>query len=198
MSKSKYRFCKQITVYLVIFSFLIFPSLSFSEEGLSELKGKIFKSDGKTSISGATVKAYHIASGKIYNSKPSDASGSYELTRLPYGYYDIAVETPDGLFVSTQAINIAPNVKLTISFSLSAFDEKPEEWWNGKEKPQIPAMQEESTGIAKILQKKGGKAFWKTGKGVATILVTSAVAIGLAAAGGGDGGTTAVTSISPQ
>ncbi len=183
--------------YLLLISFVIFPNLSFSEEGLSELKGKVYASDGSTPISGATVKAYHIASGKIYNSKPTDPSGNYSLTRLPYGYYDLAVETKDGLFVSTQAINVAPNTKLNVSFSLTAFDEKPE-WWEGKEKPQIPAMQEESSGIAKILQKKGPKAFWKSGKGVATILVSSAVVIGLAAAGGGDDGAAPLPPSSPS
>jgi hypothetical protein len=195
MSKSAKGFQRWM-IYLLLISFVIFPNLSFSEEGLSELKGKVFASDGSTPVAGSTVRAYHIASGKIYNSKPTDASGSYLLSRLPYGYYDLAVETKDGLFVSTQAINVAPNTKLNVSFSLTAFDERPE-WWEGKEKPQIPAMQEESSGIAKILEKKGPKAFWKSGKGVATILVSSAVVIGLAAAGGGDDGGAASPIVSP-
>lgn len=197
MSKSgRGLFQKYVTIFILL-SFLVFPNLSMTEEGLSELRGKVFKSDAKTLVSEAVVKAYHIASGKLFNSVPTDLSGSYSLKHLPYGYYDLAVETKEGIFISTQAINVAPNTKLNISFALTSFEEQPEEWWSGKEKPTIPVIKEESTGIAKILEKKGAKAFWKSGKGVATILASSAAAIGLAVIGGGDGDGE-VRAVSPQ
>ncbi|MEW5806830.1 MAG: carboxypeptidase-like regulatory domain-containing protein [Acidobacteriota bacterium] len=182
------RFFPKLTALCFLLMFLLMVTHAFSEEGTSEIRGKVLASDARTPIAGATVKAYHIASGKLFNSIPTDASGSYSLKHLPYGYYDIAVETEEGLFISTQALNIAPNTKTSISFAISSFEEQPAEWWEGKEKPQIPVLKKESTGIARILEKKGAKAFFKSGKGVATILAGSAAAIGIAIAAGGDDG----------
>ena len=188
MSRMKKGPMQKMIVLCLSFSLLLTPFSSYGAEAKgSILTGKIFGSDGTTPLSNAIVRAYHIESGKLYNSAPSDSSGSYTLSHLPYGYYDIAVETKEGLFVSTQAINIPPDTKIAVSFALTSFAESPKEWWEGKEKPQIPATGKESSGIAKILEKKGGKAFWKSGKGVATILLGSAAALGIAAAGGGDG-----------
>ncbi|MEW5806362.1 MAG: carboxypeptidase-like regulatory domain-containing protein [Acidobacteriota bacterium] len=188
MRKMKMVLLKKLICFCLSLSLLVLPSLSFSKEAGSELRGKVFRSDGKTAIMGATVRAYHIESGKLYNSAPTDESGSYALTHLPYGYYDVAVETPEGLFVSTQVINVAPDSKLSLSFAISSFEEQPQEWWAGKEKPQIPALKKESSGIAKVLERKGGKAFWKSGKGIATILVGSAAVIGAIIASGGEEG----------
>ncbi len=183
-------FLQKMIIFCLVLSFLGLPTL-FSAEAGSRISGKIFLSDGSTPVSGAIIRAYHIESGKLFNSAPTDASGSYTLSRLPYGYYDIAVETKDGLFVSTQAINLPPDTKIAVSFAITSFEETPKEWWEGKEKPQIPAVGKESTGLAKILEKKGAKAFWKSGKGVATILLGSAAVIALGVSGGGDDGAAA-------
>ena len=49
-----------------------------------------------------------VTVGKVFTSPPTDKKGGYAITDLPYGYYDLAVDREDGLYLANRVINLAP------------------------------------------------------------------------------------------
>jgi hypothetical protein len=157
---------------------LLTPPALAAESG-SPLTGKIFGPDGKTPLQGVTVRAYHLASEQIFTSAPTNGSGQYELAQLPPGYYDLAVETADGLFVGDQVVNVGTTGRAVFSMTVA----EP----NAEDAPHsFPGTDETPAGVASVRQHKsrtGG--FWNSPGGVS--LIAGAGALGLLAIGGGDG-----------
>ena len=153
--------------------------------GGGRVKAKVLKSDGKTAIAGATVRAYHLDSGRTYPSAPTNAKGECEITGLPYGYLDLMVETGEGTFVGSQVVNISPAGTAVVSLTVTKYEERTPAWWSGKTQREIPGTQKASQGIAEIRTKAVGREFWTSPKGIAIIGGSAAAALLLLTAGGG-------------
>ncbi len=86
----------------------------------AEIGGTVVGADGLTAVAGATVKAAHIESQKVYTSAATSPNGSYILSGLPEGWYDVAVETPKGQFVSSSLIRTSAGHRAVASIALGA------------------------------------------------------------------------------
>jgi hypothetical protein len=150
-------------------------------EGNSTLSGKITGSDGKP-LPGARVLAYHLSSEDIFSSEPTDSKGEYLIAGLPYGYFDLAVETGDGLFVANQVFNVAPGSKTAISMSLRTLAQA--EGTGEAQARVFPGASQEPSGVAAVSEKLTGREFWRSPKGVAIIAGGGALVL-LAIASGG-------------
>jgi len=158
-------------------------------DGTSALGGKVVSADGKAPVEGATVLAYHLSSEALFSSAPTNAKGDYTINGLPYGYFDLAVDTPDGLFVGNQVLNVAPSARAAANFTLTPTPE-------GQAGPRdYPGSDETPTGLASVTEKLTGRAFWRSPRGVAILAGAGAVAL-LALAGGG-GSSSNETPVSP-
>ncbi|NIM64126.1 MAG: hypothetical protein GTO30_21490, partial [Acidobacteria bacterium] len=62
------------------------------------IRGKVFGTDGRTAKN-VDVLAYHLATEEVF-SATTNAKGQFVITGLPYGYFDMAVRSADGLYVS--------------------------------------------------------------------------------------------------
>ena len=62
--------------------------------------GYIYGSDGTTPYEGAVLKVMNVTTGSVYESTKSNSSGVVELRGLETGFYEYAVSTADGTFVS--------------------------------------------------------------------------------------------------
>jgi len=149
------------------------PAVDVDSGGVGSIAGRVLDSTGKKSVAGATVLAYHLASATIYRSSPTSDNGRYEIAGLPHGYYDIAVELPDGLYVGNQVVNVPPGGHATATFSLLASSSF------GPETRDFPGADQPATGIAQYGKKKKKK-------GVALIVTGSVLAVALLFALGGD------------
>ncbi len=78
--------------------------------GTGLIKGKVFMTDAKNPVEGAIVHAYHLGSQQVFSSGPTDDKGRYEMGGLPFGYADLFVETPDGVFVANQVESVPPAI----------------------------------------------------------------------------------------
>jgi hypothetical protein len=74
------------------------PSLPASEDntvGKGNLKGFIYKRDGKTPLWGAQVLLKDMKTGKIFESNVTDAVGDYKFLDIPEGNYKLKILVKD-------------------------------------------------------------------------------------------------------
>jgi hypothetical protein len=149
-------------------------------EGNSKLLGKIVGADGKSAVAGATVLAYHLASERLFESSPTNAKGDYRIEQLPYGYYDVAVQTDSGLYVGNQVVNLPPSGKTTLTLTVATFAEGAP----SSQARAFPGIDASSIGIAATQEKLSGREFWRSPKGVAIIAGSGALLLALIASTG--------------
>ena len=175
---------------LAAFTFML-PAAIGQDSGTavesSTIKGKITTGPKKTPVPGATVLVYHLATATIHRSAPTDEKGHYEVSGLEHGYYDLAVESPDGLYVGNQVVNLPPGGKVVSNFNLQVSE-------TAESSPRdFPGSDQPATGIASFLE----KSFWKKPKGIAIWVSGSAVAAALLLSGGSSGDGSTVSCSSP-
>jgi len=151
----------------------------------SRIYGKVRATDGAP-VAGAVVRLYHLASGRLFAADPTTASGEYEATGLPFGYFEIVVEVEDGPFVGGQVISVPPSGKTLVMLTLLPYDEQSEAWWSTHDRRSLPpGIEGQPSGLANVVRKGRGAEFWKSPKGVAIIAGTGAAALlGVAAQSG--------------
>ncbi len=159
-------------------------------EGTSKIKGKILHAEGKDRIRGARVLAFHLSSAQLFVSEPTDRGG-FEIRGLPYGYYDLAVEAPDGLYVATQVINVTPSGTTTLVLTLAPYQPA-----TAGLARKFPARDAESSGLAEIRRKLRGREYLRSPGGVAILSGIGGVAL-LALAAGSDSEVAATTILPP-
>lgn len=183
MNSIRFRYwVSAILSAVLLFPMGLIPEIQAQEPetaaGQAQLRGSISTQDG-ASVAGATIIAYHLSSEQIFRSDPMDGSGSFSIEGLPYGYYDIAVQTPDGLFVADQVVNLPPSGKAALSMTLSRGGT------DASAPRGFPGADEAPVGVAMIDQKEKG-AFWKSPGGIAIIAGAGVVLLAAIALSGGD------------
>ncbi len=158
-------------------------------EGTSKIKGRVLHTEGKDRIRDARVLAFHLSSGQLFVSEPIHGGG-FDIRGLPYGYFDLAVETPDGLYVATQVTNLAPSGTVTLVLTLAPYEPA-----TAGLARKYPARDVESSGLAEVRRKLRGREYWRSPGGIAILSGIGGVAL-LALAAGSET-EVAATSITP-
>jgi hypothetical protein len=143
----------------------------------SKLSGRVTTADG-AAATGATVLAYHLSTEQLFRSTPSDAKGQFSFDAVPYGYFDLAVLSSDGLYVADTVVNVPPAGKTSVVLSLTP-GAPPETLRT------FPGTEQQPVGIAAV-NRKSGKGFWTSAGGIAILAGGGAVALALLAGGGSD------------
>jgi len=157
-------------------------------EGTSKIKGKILSPEDRDRIRGARVLAFHLSSAQTFASEPI-ARGGFEIRGLPYGYYDLAVETPDGLYAASQVINLVPSGTATLLLTLVPYQPA-----TAGLVRKHPASDVEPSGLAEVRRKLRGREYLRSPGGVAILSGIGGVAL-LALAAGSDSEVAATTII---
>ena len=84
----------------------------------AEIRGSVLAADGLTAMRGVSVKAANMQTSEIYTSRPTGENGAYRLTGLPAGSYDLAVETPQGLYAADMLIDAGAGSRTIVSLAL--------------------------------------------------------------------------------
>ncbi|NIM17644.1 MAG: hypothetical protein GTO45_37235 [Candidatus Aminicenantes bacterium] len=108
---------------LVGFSFAL-PGSEDNAPGTGNLKGFIFKANGKTPLWGAQVVLKNVKTGQKFESNVTDSVGDYKLLDIPEGDYQVKIFVKDKNYeVKTVdfLIKIRDGKTTTISFSLKKF-----------------------------------------------------------------------------
>jgi len=146
--------------------------------------GTVQDGDGKP-VRDAVVVAYHVSGKKRYASAPTKGNGQYKLENLPFGYFDIGVETGDGVFVADRAVNLPPAGKSELNLTIEPFQPGTQ-----KLSRNHPASESDPSGVALLRAKAKGRDFWRSPKGIAILGAAGGAAL-LAIASGSDDEATA-------
>ena len=148
--------------------------------GESRIRGKIVDVDGAP-VANARILAYNLSTETIHRSEPTDKRGKFFIGDLPHGYYDVAIETADGLFVVNTVVSAEPGAKAVVELTLVPYAQVPAELPRAFAGAQLP-----STGVAQVKRKPTGKEYWKSPKGIAIIGGSGAALLLLLALSGDD------------
>ncbi len=111
-----------------------FPGVWAMESDSGTLLGVITTGDGGGVHGGAVVLVRNTVTGEIFNSSPADELGMYISREVPFGIYDLAVETEKGYFLTSDQVAVKSTVPQVISLALSedegsASVKKTAVWW---------------------------------------------------------------------
>lgn len=145
----------------------------------SEIRGKVLGTDGRPAA-GIEILAYHLATEEVFTTT-TDGKGRFTLADLPYGYFDLAVRSSDGLYVSDQVANVSPTGKNVIAFRLQSFNSS-----TRADRRAFPATDEIPVGLALVIdQRMVGDSFWRSAKGISIVAGSAAVILLVLAGGSG-------------
>lgn len=167
------------------------PAASTPVSTHAEIRGNVFGADGLTTIPGVSVKAANMETRRIYTSESTSADGVYRLRDLPPGSYDLAVQTPQGLFAADALVEAKAGHRTTVSLAIRPTARQEGEPQEGEqkegEKPEEPKPAEGAPEAEKPAEpqaqkppKKSG-GFWRSPAGAAIAIVAGAVVVGVAA-----------------
>jgi len=158
-------------------------------EGRAKIKGKIVAVDGADGIRGSRVLAYHVSSARMFVSEPAGRGGGFEIRGLPYGYYDLAVETPGGLYPASQVVNVAPSGSLTLVLALAPYQPA-----TAGLARKFPERDVDPSGVVEIRKKLRGREYWRSPGGIAILSGIGGIALlGLAAGSDSELAATVIT-----
>ena len=143
----------------------------------ARIKAEIHGATGKP-LEGARLLAYHLSSARLFSSAPSGRKGEVLVPALPYGYYDLAVEAPDGLYVSDRSLNLPPSGEAEVILTLAPFGTSTMSLAR-----KHPGSELEPLGVAALRTKATGREFWRSPRGVAIIAGLAGAALFAIAAG---------------
>jgi hypothetical protein len=179
--------CRSLSYALALALILSAMPAPLAEEtaggGSSELSGRILSSPDGAEAAGATILAYHLSTEQLFTSDPTSGGGQYSLTGMPYGYFDLAVETAEGIFVADQVVNIPPSATAVLTLTLVLFSAG--DPGSVEDRRAFPGTEDDPIGVARVEQKLRAGDFWSSKKGVAMLATGGGVALLLLAGGGG-------------
>ncbi|MDQ7006451.1 MAG: carboxypeptidase-like regulatory domain-containing protein [Acidobacteriota bacterium] len=172
----KWDMVRRIVAGVVMVGLALGPQVTVSmaagPAGNVVIRGVVFSGETQEPVLGARVYAVHLDTKQVFSSAPSTATGEYQLTGLPYGYYDLAVETPDGLYLANRVINAPAGEKVEMSMLLGSPQPEDTEWWSAEPDRRIPGLDRVPDGVSRIIE------------GIPRKSALAAIASGKAAAGG--------------
>ncbi len=155
--------------------------------GTSSIEGKITSGPNQIPVANATVLVYNFVTAAIFSSRPTAENGRFEVTGVTHGYYDMAIEAPDGLYVGNRVVNVLPDARAVSNFNLQPNGP-------GESGPRFfSGSDQAASGIATLIE----KSFWRQPKGIAIWTGGTAVALALLLGGGSDGNPAVVSCSMP-
>lgn len=174
---------QSLTARILLLTLLFVPSTAWADDPKpavpnSQIRGKVLGIDGRP-VGGVEVLAYHLATEETFTTTTS-GKGEFTLPDLPYGYFDMAVRTADGLYVADQVANVSPTGKNMVEFRLQTFSASTQ-----ADRRSFPGDDVSPVGLARVLdQRMVGESFWRSPKGI-SILSGGGALVLLAFTGGG-------------
>lgn len=152
--------------------------------GKGIVRVRIYQGDKKHPVAAEAIRAVHVDSGKTFSAGPCAARRGCEIRGVPYGYLDLAVETPQGPFPGDRLITLAPGGTLKLDLILKAPREVSSDQPGEPQKWNTGSVAAPETAVARVTEQLSGKAFWKSPAGIAIIVGSSAAVLWAISASG--------------
>ena len=140
------------------------------EVGHGSIHGTLYQTDEKTPLEGAKVTAVNVRTGKQYTSNVTTGNGSFDISGLPAGTYDVVIEAGGNLFVADHIQDVGPGEGVGKSYSV-----QPQRPANR----MIPKMQAPQGSATIVGESEAKEAFWAStgGKVLIGVLAAGAAAV---------------------
>ena len=125
----------------------------------SEFRGKVQGMDGQPAA-GVEILTYHLATAELFTGT-TDGKGAFTLVALPYGYFDLAARSADGLYVADQVANVSATGKNVVKLRLQAFSPSIR-----ADRRAFPGANEIPVGVARVIDQQRVESFWRRPKGI--------------------------------
>jgi hypothetical protein len=145
--------------------------------GLGAIRGVVYRDDDTTRVTGATVTAINVKTGRRYTSNFTGENGAYEVTGLPAGTYDVAIDSGSTVYVTDNLVELAESQRLYLSYAVSGGTPTGADTPIFKGGAKLTFTDPNSVPAA---APAGKKSFWKRPGGIAII---SVLVVGVTAAG---------------
>ena len=84
----------------------------------STLTGRVLGANGADPRAGVVVTLVDPAKETMYKSSPTDAKGAFSIATAPAGSYALVVEAPEGAFLASSNLQLAPGVNRSVALAL--------------------------------------------------------------------------------
>jgi hypothetical protein len=140
-----------------------------AHEGLGSIRGLLYKEDESARLIGATVTAINVQTGRRYVSNFTGDNGAYEVSGLPAGTYDIAIDAAGKVFITDGLIDLAENQRLYLSYAVRAPSAADAEgpYFKGGAKLAFT----DPNAVPQAAGPAAKKSFWKRPGGIAIISI---------------------------
>ena len=142
----------------------------------SQFRGKVLGTDGLPAA-GIEILTYHLATAELFTGM-TDGKGAFTLVALPFGYFDLAARSADGLYVADQVANVSATGKNVVKLRLQAFSPSIR-----ADRRAFPGADEIPVGLARVIDQQRVESFWRRPKGIS--IFASGGALALLVFGGG-------------
>jgi hypothetical protein len=128
---------------------LVFGLLTLTSSGLSHagapssLSGRVLAQNGADPRPGVVVTLVEQPSERAFRSSPTDAKGAFTIDSAPAGSYALVVEAPEGAFLASSNVQLAPGVNRPVSLALKpgkAGEAAPEQAASGQKPSGVPTL----------------------------------------------------------
>jgi hypothetical protein len=87
---------------------------------LASWSGRVFQPDRSAPRAGAVVELVGDEGGQRHRSQPTEADGAFKIEGAPAGRYALHVETPEGVFVSSEPVELQSGANAPMALALAA------------------------------------------------------------------------------
>jgi hypothetical protein len=87
-------------------------------ESPTSLSGRVLAENGSDARSGVVVALVDTSAEKIFRSQPTDARGAFRVDAPAAGRYALVVEAPEGAFLASDGLVLAPGQNRPVSLAL--------------------------------------------------------------------------------
>jgi hypothetical protein len=110
---------RRSTAATVVFGLMTMSSGSLLLAGSpSSLSGRVLAPNGADPRAGVVVALVEPATERAFRSSPTDAKGAFTIDAAPAGTYALLVEAPEGAFLASDHVLLAPGVNRPVSLAL--------------------------------------------------------------------------------
>ena len=110
---------RRSTAATVVFGLVSMTSSSFLLAGSpSTLSGRVLAQNGADPRAGVVVALVEPATERAFRSSPTDAKGAFTIDTAPAGNYAVVIEAPEGAFMASNHVQLAPGVNRPVSLAL--------------------------------------------------------------------------------
>jgi hypothetical protein len=117
----------RITLALVlVLTIAVGPTMALTDaDEKAEFSGRVFHADGVTPRSGAVIVLFDDEADLEYRSQATDKEGAFTIDTAPPGNYALIVETAEGAYLASDALELTVGTNKPLSLALKSAGARP-------------------------------------------------------------------------